>query len=174
MNGLLSDRNWQAGSSPYDWCSLVPNHEACNRRAAIRLRKTPRIKKEQCQILLFSKSRPGFFGFGRHYTANALITIETAGDLEADWSKAMSEIAAWKRKPGGPAPIFFISFAVQRQIVAQVASHVVNVLVVNRHQFPSQLNGFQIEVVILDESLTLHLDLKVFPALHSGDPDSTG
>ncbi len=103
-----------------------------------------------------------------------MITLEKLDDLAEDWSQAMSEIAAWKRKPGGPTPIFFISFAVQRQIVAQVASHVVNVLVVNRHQFPSQLNGFQIEVVILDESLTLHLDLKVFPALHSGDPDSTG
>ena len=174
MNGLLSDRNWQAGSAPYDWSSLVPNHEACNRRAAIRFRKTPRKKKEWCQILLFSKSSPGFFGFGRHYTANALITIEKAGDLEADRSKAMSEIAAWRRKPGGPAPIFSIYLTVQRHLVSQVASHVVNVLVSNRDQFPPELSGFQIEVAIFDESLLQHLDLKVFPALHSGDPDSTG
>jgi hypothetical protein len=129
---------------------------------------------EECQILLFSKSRPGFFGFGRRYTADALITIEKAGDFEADWSKALSEIAAWRRKPGGSAPIFSINLTVWRHLVSQVASHVVNVLVSHRDQFPPELIGFQIEVAIWDESLLQHLGFTVFPALHNEDPDSTG
>ena len=86
----------------------------------------------------------------------------------------VSEIAAWRRKPGGAAPIFSIYLTVRQHLVSQVASHVVNVLVSDRDQFPPELGGFQIEVAIFDESLSLHLDLKVFPALHSGVPDSTG
>jgi hypothetical protein len=85
----------------------------------------------------------------------------------------MSEIAAWRRKPGGPAPILQIYLTARRQIVPQVASHFVNLLVANRDQFPSELSGFQIEVAIFDEALALHLDLKVFPELHNGDGDST-
>jgi hypothetical protein len=131
-------------------------------------------KKGWCQILLFTKGRPGFFGFGRRDTAHALITLEKAGDLEVDCAQAMSEIAAWRRKPGEPAPVFFVNFTVRQHLVSRVADHVVNVLVSDRDQFPSELSGFQIEVGIWDGSLLLHLDLRVFPALHSGVPNSTG
>jgi hypothetical protein len=103
-----------------------------------------------------------------------LITIETASDLEADWSKTLCEVASWRIKRGGLATIVEIYLTVQRRLVSQVASHVVTVLVANRDRFPSELNGLQVGVAIFDDALSLYLDLKLFPEVHSAVPASAG
>jgi hypothetical protein len=93
--------------------------------------------------------------------------------MEADWSEALSKVAAWRLQRGELATILFIYFTVLQQFVTHVASHFANLLVADRDRFPPELGGLQIEVSIWDQHLSQHLYLKLFPEPRAGNEDLT-
>jgi hypothetical protein len=150
-----------ADSPPLSECSSSPRSQA----------EAP-LEKDR-RILAFTENRLGLFGFWGSYTTIAWVTVETLSDIEADWSEAISKVAAWRLKRAELATILFIYFTVPQQFVTNVTSHVANLVVADRDRFPPEFGGLQIEVSIWDQRLAQHLYLKLFPQLRGGNDGLT-
>jgi hypothetical protein len=117
----------------------------------------------------------GFFGFYRTYGAVVRFECASVAELEADWPKALREVADWRSHRGERATVLHLYPQVQPDQVWSVVGFLTRQLLVPPATRSPELQHLRLEVAVFGvPAMEQHLDLVIYPEPTGEDPKKSG